>query len=111
VRAREPRGVKAIRVAHASGVLVSASRRNRLSKNSRLDKDVSCQEKVCDRETRSPARRRRVLPQSFAIVRFPQIKQGADGNDSSRINLSVRHVVMTLDVIEVDRVGDARLLI
>src|SRR5947207_12935478 len=68
VRAREPRGVKAIRVAHASGVLVSASRRNRLSKNSRLDKDVLCQEKVCDRETSSPARRRRVVHQQCESV-------------------------------------------
>src|SRR5438046_10349452 len=73
VRAREPRGVKAIRVAHASGVLVSASRRNRLSKNSRLDKDVSCQEKVCDRQRRSPARRRRVLPQVLAHAGPPEV--------------------------------------
>ena len=44
-------------------------------------------------------------------MRFLQIEQRADRNDSSRINLSVRHVVMTLDVIEIDRVGDAGLLI
>jgi len=51
------------------------------------------------------------LFQSFAIMRFPQVKHGADGNDVSRINLSVRHVVVALDVIETDRVGDAWLLI
>jgi hypothetical protein len=68
-------------------------------------------EKIRDRGTRSPARQRRALPQLFAIVRFFQIKYWTDGNDPSRINLSVRHVIMALDVIEIDRVRDAWLLI
>ena len=51
------------------------------------------------------------LFQSFAIMRFPQVKHGANGNDATRINLSVRHVVVALNVIETDRVGDAWLLI
>ena len=44
-------------------------------------------------------------------MRFPQVKQGADGDDASRINVNVRHVVVALDVVEIDRVGDAWLLI
>ena len=51
------------------------------------------------------------LTQSFAIMRFPQVKHGADWNDASRINLSVRHVVVALDVVEMDGVCDAWLLI
>ena len=61
--------------------------------------------------SRSPNRWVNFLTHSFAIVRFPQIKHGTNGNDAGRINFGVRHVVMALDVIEVDRVGDARLLI
>jgi hypothetical protein len=68
-------------------------------------------EKVRDREARSAARQRRALSQPFAILRFFQIKYWTDGNDPSRINLSVRHVIMALDVIEVDCVRDAWLLI
>ena len=44
-------------------------------------------------------------------MRFPQIKHGTNGNDAGGINFGVRHVVVALDVIEVDRVGDAWLLI
>ena len=51
------------------------------------------------------------LPQSFAIVRFSQIKRRTDGDDSSRINFSVRHVIVALDVIEVHGLCDTRLLI
>ena len=51
------------------------------------------------------------LTQSLAIMRFPQIKHGADRNDASRINLSVRHVVVALDMVEIDGVCDAWLLI
>src|SRR5882724_6099095 len=51
------------------------------------------------------------LAQSLAIVRFPQIKHGTERNDAVRVNLRVRHVVMTLDMIEIDGIGDARLLI
>ena len=47
----------------------------------------------------------------LASVRFREIEQRADGNDAGRINLLVRHVIMTLDVIEVDSVGDAGVLI
>jgi hypothetical protein len=52
-----------------------------------------------------------VLTQSLPIMRFSQVQHGADWNDASRIDLSVRHVVVALDVIEIDRVGDAWLLI
>ena len=55
--------------------------------------------------------RRTTLAQSLAIVRFPEIKHWTDRNDASRINLRVCHVVMTLDVIEIDGISDARLLI
>ena len=44
-------------------------------------------------------------------MRFGEIHCRADGDDARGINLGVRHVVMTLDVIEIDRVGYARLLI
>ena len=40
-----------------------------------------------------------------------QIEHGTDRDDSSRINFGVRHVIMALDVIEIDGVGDIRLLI
>src|SRR5436189_6153373 len=43
------------------------------------------------------------LPISFAIVRFPQIKHGPDGNDASRINFGVRHYYMTHTEINTDR--------
>ena len=48
---------------------------------------------------------------SFAPVRLREIEQRADGNDARRVNLPVRDVVMALDVIEVDGIGDAWLLI
>jgi len=51
------------------------------------------------------------LFQSLAIMRFPQVKHRANGNDASWINLRMRHVVMALDVIEIDSVCDAWLLI
>jgi len=51
------------------------------------------------------------LTQSLAIMRFPKVKHGTDGNDASRIDLSVRHVVVALNVIEIDALGDAWLLI
>ena len=44
-------------------------------------------------------------------MRLCQIKGGADRNDARGINFGVRHVVVTLDVIEVDGSGDPRLLI
>ena len=40
-----------------------------------------------------------------------EIEKRTDRNDASWINRRVRHVVMSLDVIEIDRVGDAALLI
>src|SRR5712691_5074643 len=40
-----------------------------------------------------------------------EVKRRSDRHDSCRINVSVRHVVMALDVIEIDRVGNAGLLI
>ena len=44
-------------------------------------------------------------------MRFGEIHCRADGDDARGINLGVRHVVMTLDVIEINSVGDAWLLI
>ena len=44
-------------------------------------------------------------------MRFRQIEFGADRHDSSGINFCLRHVVVTLDVIEVDGLGDAWLLV
>ena len=51
------------------------------------------------------------LSDFLASMRFREIKHGTDGDDAGRINLRVRHVVMTLDMIDVDGVGDAGLLI
>jgi len=44
-------------------------------------------------------------------MRFGEIHCRANGDDARGINLGVRHVVMTLDVIEINSVGDAWLLI
>src|ERR1051326_6790364 len=44
-------------------------------------------------------------------VRFREIEQRTDGYDARRINLRVRDVVVTLDVIEVHSLRDAGLLI
>ncbi len=46
-----------------------------------------------------------------AAVRRVQIQRGPDRYDARRINLIVRHVIMTLDVIEVDRRRDSVVLI
>ena len=51
------------------------------------------------------------LSDFLASVRFREIKHGTDWDDAGRINFRVRHVVMTLDMIEVDGVGNAGLLI
>ena len=42
---------------------------------------------------------------------FAQIQHGADWNDASGIDLRVRHVVVALDVVEIDGLCDAWLLI
>ena len=52
-----------------------------------------------------------VLGDSLASVWPCQVKRRSDRHDSCRINVSVRHVVMALDVIEIDRVGNVGLLI
>jgi len=44
-------------------------------------------------------------------MRLREIEERADGNDARWIDLSVRHVVVALDVIEIDGVGDTWLLI
>src|SRR5947208_15044515 len=44
-------------------------------------------------------------------VRLCQIKRWADGNDPGRINLRVRHIIMALDVIEINGVSYSGLLI
>jgi hypothetical protein len=43
---------------------------------------------------------------------FPsEIKNWANGNNATRINHLMRHVVMPLDVIEVHRLGNAIMLV
>src|SRR3954469_2206714 len=49
---------------------------------------------------------RRVAP-----VRRPEVLLGPLGDDPRRVDLLMGHVVVALDVVEVDRVGDARLLV
>src|ERR1700676_942687 len=49
--------------------------------------------------------------QLLAAMRAREIKRGTKRNDARRINIRVRHIIMTLDVIEVDRLRDPRLLI
>src|SRR5205823_8927101 len=49
--------------------------------------------------------------QSFAAVRSCKIDNRSEWHDPSRINFLVRHVIMTLDVIDADGLGDSRLLI
>lgn len=44
-------------------------------------------------------------------VRLREIECRSDRNDAGGVNLGVRHIVMALDVVEIDGVGDARLLI
>ena len=44
-------------------------------------------------------------------MRFPQIKQRTDWNDLGGIDVSMCHVVMPLNVVEIDCFGDAWLLI
>jgi MFS transporter, SP family, galactose:H+ symporter len=61
--------------------------------------------------SRALNRRPTFLSQTLAIVRFFQIERRTDGNNSGRINFSVRHVIVALDVIEIDSLGDAWLLI
>src|ERR1700730_13910815 len=78
----------------------------------------------CERVRRSFARRSPPWKEPFRSIRsrgcslelvtpmwLSEIERGAERNDASRINLRVRHVVMALDVIEVDRLGDPGLLI
>ena len=47
----------------------------------------------------------------LASVRLREIEGRADRDDAGGINFRVRHVVMTLDMIEVDGLGDTGLLI
>ena len=51
------------------------------------------------------------LSDFLARMRLRKIEERADWNNAGRINLSVRHVIVTLDVIEIDRVCDSWLLI
>ena len=44
-------------------------------------------------------------------MRFHQIEFWADRYDAGGINLCLRHVIVTLDVIEVDGLCDTRLLV
>src|SRR4051794_14872364 len=45
------------------------------------------------------------LRKAFAVVRLRQIKHRPNRNDPGRVNLLVGHIIMTLDVIEVNRLG------
>ena len=44
-------------------------------------------------------------------MRFGQIEFGADRYDAGGINFCLRHVVVTLDVIEIDGLGDTWVLV
>ena len=44
-------------------------------------------------------------------MRFHQVQDRAERHDARRIDLGVCHIVMALDVVEIDRLGDTRLLI
>ena len=47
-----------------------------------------------------------------ATSMFPrEIKNWANGNNSTRINLLMRHVIMALDVIEIHCLGNAIMLV
>ena len=55
-------------------------------------------------------------PLQFALKFLPpvwpsEIKCWTEGNDARGIDFGMRHVVMTFDVVEIDRLSDARLLI
>src|SRR6185436_13505175 len=56
-------------VAHASRVLVSASRRNRLSSGTAPAREEEVQLKFAIARTRSPARKTRALPKHLCITR------------------------------------------
>ena len=58
-------------------------------------------------------RRRRMPLRSNPLppVRLRQINRRPDRDNAGRINFGVRHVIMTFDVIEINRLGDAGLLI
>ncbi len=47
----------------------------------------------------------------LAAVRLREIDNRSERHDSGGINFFVRHVVMALDVIDADGLGDSRLLI
>ncbi len=59
------------------------------------------------------ARETRALPSAEpGTSMFPsEIKDWANGNNATRINPLMRHVVMPLDVIEVHRLGNAIMLV
>ena len=44
----------------------------------------------------------------FPPVRLSEIEYGTNGNDPGRIDLGMRHVVMALDVVEVDSIEIGR---
>ena len=55
-------------------------------------------------------------PLQFALKSLPavwpsEIKCWTEGNDARGINFGMRHVVVTLDVVEIDRLRNPRLLI
>ena len=45
------------------------------------------------------------------LVWSSEIERRPQRNDARGINFGMRHVVMTLDVVEIDRLSDPRLLI
>ena len=47
----------------------------------------------------------------FPAVRFHKVQDRTERHDARGIYLAVRHIVMALDVVEIDRLSDARLLI
>jgi hypothetical protein len=96
--------IAALSGAHLSGtrfVYVAAEGAHAGTDRSLLESNAWC----------APSSDPNVLTQSLAIMRFSQVQHGADWNDASGIDLRVRHVVVALDVVEIDGVCDAWLLI
>src|ERR1700720_1067080 len=63
------------------------------------------------RENSSPRVQFFDLEDLLASVRLREIKGRANRDDAGGINFGVRHVIVTLDMIEVDGLGDTGLLV
>src|SRR4051812_16793608 len=52
-----------------------------------------------------------IVLKPFAMMRPRKVQRWANGYDARRVDIGVRDVVVPLDVIEIDRPGDVRLLV